>query len=255
LNMKIKPLIYQLTKSLGILKLTVKLNRKMGYLSTFTDHHANGVDLTYDIGCDGNLDSVRSIVDVGASIGSMTGYFLRIFPGSTVHAIEPYSVSYNALQATYSNNPNVKTHKIGLSDTEGSQKMFIQADSGYNSLNPAVNLPSDAMNALSEEIMVDTLDTFCSRNNISEIDLIKIDTEGLDVKVLKGGENLLRAGKIHYIYVECTFDRSNLQNTLIDDLRDYLSQFNYKVRAIYEQSNYGEKTYLTCVNALFKLQK
>jgi hypothetical protein len=66
---------------------------------------------------------------------------------------------------------------------------------------------------------------------------------------------LLSKGRINYIFVECTFEKDNTQNTQFMDLPDYLTEFGFKTRAISDQNNFGDTTYLTCVNAMFYLQK
>lgn len=252
---RIKIFVGELLKRLGLLRFSLFVTRKLGYLSVFTDHHANGIDLRYDISKDYDPNLVKEVFDVGASVGSMTKLFLEIFPNSSVHAFEPYSVSFNRLSESFFNKPRAILNNFALSNENGEATMYIQDDPGYNSLNTDNNKPSEKSNGYSEIIQVKTIDSYCIQNNVNAIDFLKIDAEGFDLNVLKGAEQMLNSGKIKYIFVECTFDKSNRQNTLFDDIRDFLSGFNFKLRAIYEQSNFGEKPYLTCVNALFLLQK
>ena len=49
---------------------------------------------------------------------------------------------------------------------------------------------------------VDTIDDFCSANRIPKIDILKIDTEGFDLNVLKGAKQMLSRGQIAFIYTE-----------------------------------------------------
>lgn len=252
---KIKILIGEIFKKTGLLKMSLYISRKLGYLSVFTDHHANGIDLRYDISKDTNPDLVKVVFDVGASVGSMTSLFLKIFPEARVHAFEPYSVSFKRLSDAFGSHSRAVLNNIALSDESGETIMYVQDDPGYNSLNTTNNRPAQGGNGKSEKIILKTIDSYCIENNIGTIDFLKIDAEGFDLNVIKGAAEMLKAGKVRYIFVECTFDRSNSQNTLFDDIRDYLAEYNFKLRAIYEQSNFGDKPYLTCVNALFFLQK
>lgn len=253
--MNIKVAIGEVFKRMGLLNFSLKLVRKFGYLTKFTDHHSNGIDLVTDIIADTKLDEMLVVLDVGASIGSMTEYFLDIFPKATVHCFEPYDPSYKKLIAKFGDSHRVVANKTGLSNEPGELKMYLQSDSGYNSLSDAVNKPSEDMKGEYQMVQIRTIGDYCKEKGIGQIDFIKIDTEGLDLKVLQGCETMLRNGNIKYIFVECTFNKDNFQNTPFEELNEYLQKFNFKVRAIYDQSNYGEKPYLTCVNAMFMLQK
>lgn len=252
--MNYKVAVGEIFKKLGILKISLKVVNKLGYFTKFKDHHSNGIDMVSDIAHDTSISDIRTVFDVGASIGTMTEYFLDIFPLAKVYAFEPYVPSYNAFMKRYGNSSRVQLFGVGLSDAPGESVMYLQSDSGYNSLNDVVNKPSDAMHGESQKVEIDTIENICKKAHIESIDFLKIDTEGLDLKVLKGCESMLKNGKVKYIFVECTFHKDNLQNTQFAEICDYLQSFNFKVRAIYDQSNYGEKTYLTCVNAMFFLQ-
>ncbi|MDA8895966.1 FkbM family methyltransferase [Bacteroidia bacterium] len=252
--MNIKIVVGRIFKKLGLLEVCKKVTIKFGYLLKFNGHLSNGINLKRDLALDTNPETVRTVFDIGASIGIMTQYFEDVFPKSTIHCFEPYLPSYNRLKEIYGTKNNVICNGIGLSDVAGEFKMFLQSDSGYNSLNEKVNKPSDEMGNKFQLVQTSTISEYCEANNVDSIDFIKIDTEGLDLRVLKGAENLLKAGKVKYIYAECTFNEDSKQNTPFNELNEYLQTLNFKVRAIYDQSNFGDKSYLTCVNAMFMLQ-
>lgn len=50
-----------------------------------------------------------------------------------------------------------------------------------------------------------SLDRYCFENRISNVDFIKIDTDGADYAVLRGAEKLLQEGDVLGVYVECQF--------------------------------------------------
>ena len=47
-----------------------------------------------------------------------------------------------------------------------------------------------------------TLDTFCEKEKISKIDILKIDVEGFENNVFKGAKNLIDNNKINCIQME-----------------------------------------------------
>jgi len=253
--MNIKLLIGNFLKKAGIVSFALRFVRKFGYLTHYGDEHASGIDMVYDITQNNKIKNIKTVFDVGASVGSMTNKFLNAFPNSTIHAFEPYSVSFEKLEKSFKGNIRVKPNKLALSNEPGELKMYIKKDSGYNSLSDISNKPDKDNNDKSEIVGISTIDLYCKEKGITEIDFLKIDTEGLEIKVLEGAVSLLKAGKIKYIFAECTFDKEYNQNTYFETLYTYLKQYNFKLRALYDQSTFGNTSYISCVNALFLLQE
>ena len=61
------------------------------------------------------------------------------------------------------------------------------------------------------KVHASTIDLFCKKKKIKEIDLLKIDTEGHEEYVLKGAEKLLKKNKIKIIYVEVLANKNNFK--------------------------------------------
>ena len=47
------------------------------------------------------------------------------------------------------------------------------------------------------EVKTDTLDNYCEKNKIDNIDILKIDTEGSELEVLEGAKNILKREKLN----------------------------------------------------------
>lgn len=78
-----------------------------------------------------------------------------------------------------------------------------------------------------EKIKLQSIDNFCKKNKISKIDLLKIDTEGHELKVLEGASSMLKKGSISYIQFE--FGGTMIDSrTFFIDIFSYLSP-NYKI--------------------------
>ena len=52
------------------------------------------------------------------------------------------------------------------------------------------------------KVKTNTIDKICELNNIKEIDILKLDTDGNEFEVLMGAKKLLTKGKIKLIYTE-----------------------------------------------------
>ena len=67
---------------------------------------------------------------------------------------------------------------------------------------PSMARLSENPKGLPESVAIDTIDNFCQSHRISAIDILKIDTEGHDLSVLKGARNALCERKIGMIQFE-----------------------------------------------------
>ncbi len=77
-----------------------------------------------------------------------------------------------------------------------------------------------------EKIIVKKLDDYIEEFNIKKIDILKIDTEGYELKVLKGAINNLK--KIRYIYFEHHYDNMIIKNYTFKDINKILIENNFK---------------------------
>lgn len=187
---------------------------------------------------------VRTIVDVGAHIGDYTERFLFFFPQAEIYAFEPTPASFQTLQQRFLKSGRVHAFPIALADYEGSSRFFINADSVTNSLLPATDkadLWSDTPGACAKvdtiTSPVTTLGRFCEENNISSVDILKIDAQGADLIVLKGGERLLRRGGVTAVLAELTFVPIYSGQGNGEQIIAFLEKFGYRIYNLFALRN------------------
>ena len=146
----------------------------------------------------------KVIFDVGANDGSTALALVKHFDPHVVYAFEPVESTFAALQEGTKNEARIKAFRIALSDNIGNGSMNCYNGSVLASLcdeTPVTSVKSDFFVG-TEQVELTTLDTFCMAHKINEIGLLKIDTEGHDLAVLKGSHRLLSERKIGFIIVE-----------------------------------------------------
>ena len=77
-----------------------------------------------------------------------------------------------------------------------------------------------------------TLDEYVKEKNISNIDILKIDTQGFEDKVLLGAQNLLKNNRIKLIQLELIFSEIYENPPNIYDVEKTLIPNNYKLFGI-----------------------
>jgi FkbM family methyltransferase len=163
---------------------------------------------------------IQTVVDVGANVGKFSSSFHNHFQGATFYCLEPFSHTFEILKKNLKDTA-FKHYQLALG--EKSEFLSIEVNpetqSDTNSLRNLA-LPASSQNA--EVIEVLTLDEFVLGNDLLEIDFLKIDTEGYDLQVLKGGIETLSLGKIKLILVECGFDPVNTYHVYFQEIVDFL---------------------------------
>lgn len=91
-------------------------------------------------------------------------------------------------------------------------------------------------------VNVVSLDDYTVENNIDEIQVLKIDTEGADTWVLYGAVNLLKQKRIHHIFFEHNLHRMSLLNINPDESHTFLEGLGYTIQKFSANEFYAYPT-------------
>ena len=193
-----------------------------------------GIDPILDIQYNVSKIEINTISDVGSNIGQSENYYFKMLPKSTIYCFEPVYETFNELKKNIKS-PKTKSFNFALGEEKEMLKMRISKQHKYSDSNSLNCLETTDENYDLQEVKIETLSSFCTKNEIERINLLKIDTEGYDLKVLRGGENLLSNHKIDFIQVEVSMNPFNTFHVSFDEIKKYLESFNYYIFSIYDQ--------------------
>lgn len=179
-----------------------------------------------------------TVFDVGANVGELSLLFSR-FVGNQgkVYAFEPSKLVFEKLSQVckITGYTQVILNHKAVSDKEEVLKLHVydETHSCWNSLadRPLQNYGINVQQTQIEEVEATTIDSYCRTNNISDIDLLKIDVEGAEYQVLLGARRMLENRRIRCCIFEfgsTTFDMGNNPN----EIESYLNKIGYKIRNI-----------------------
>ncbi len=189
------------------------------------------------------------IVDVGGAFGERTMEFLKFFPDAKIFVFEPLSLFYKNLLVRFKDYKNVIIENLALSDNCGEGFILV------NKENPKMSkliesISTSTQNLTKEKVKVVTGDSYFK--TIPQIDYLKIDTEGHDLRVLKGFEEKIKNGKIKFIEVEASTNKKNTFHVFFTEMLYYLEPFGFDIFGIYEQvGEWGNRCALRRANILF----
>lgn len=123
------------------------------------------------------------MLDVGANFGYYSIVIAaRLRQNCTIHAFEPNPKVYERLAKNLEMNRcnAVMPHLLGLSDLEGTAA--IVETPGHSGA---------AWLTAGDDVSVTTIDRFADTQRLSRVDLIKIDAEGAELRILQGARQTL----------------------------------------------------------------
>ncbi len=133
-------------------------------------------------------------VDVGAHLGQFTLMAAqRVGPSGHVHAFEATSDTYDLLAQSIALNGFtwVKANHTALFDHPCVVRLnvCIRGKGEFNSVSKPLR-PEDQVVG-TEEVQAITLDDYCRQNQVEHVDLVKIDVNGPEREVIRGGREIL----------------------------------------------------------------
>lgn len=136
------------------------------------------------------------ILDIGAFTGNSIYEFREIFINSSIYSLEPSIYNFELLKKNTANLKDVKIFNIAASNKNGSATFYHNSWEYTSSLLKLNNSEykkkienkfkyrgqNNTTNSFN--VKVNSLDSFIEENNIKSIDILKIDTQGNEIKVL-----------------------------------------------------------------------
>ena len=175
------------------------------------------------------------VFDVGANKGDFTKLLVSGFENGErfeVHSFEPSKATFDMLRSRVEGEENVVLNNIGLGKEKGEFDFFTDfPGSGTASLTKRQLDYLGVDFHFSERVAIDTVDNYCTDNAIEHIDLLKIDVEGHELDVLRGGEGMFGAdgiGMVSFEFGGCNIDT----RTFFKDFYYFLKDYKFRVYRI-----------------------
>jgi FkbM family methyltransferase len=162
----------------------------------------------------------KIVFDVGANAGIYSLAALASEPEVVVYAFEPTPEVASRLRETAALNKLDKLHvqEVAVSDMNDYAKLMRWR--GEGGTNEGMNFISSVdANCDPDRVTTVRLDDFCSDHGIRSIDLLKVDVQGHEYRVLLGAENLIRTGCVRTIFLELNW----LKNSAASPARQCVS--------------------------------
>jgi FkbM family methyltransferase len=162
-------------------------------------------------------------------IGGYHGFFAGVCAlaeAKVVHVFEPLADNCQKIRSLIECNPNlnIKLHQLALGAEKGGTEFLVMPEQSMGKLASSA-FQSGEQEERRIKVEVDTLDSLAASGLFSAVDLVKIDVEGAEALVLRGGTQFLQAQK-PLLFIEIH------SRALARECNDLLCDLHYAVRAL-----------------------
>ncbi len=168
--------------------------------------------------------SPTKILDAGACRGHWTDMAQHIWPNAEITLVEADPRCDAFLREKYGPDYTIVSH--GLAAVPGTFKFFarkgtLPQNAGSGSF--LKEMTEVFQNDMEEfEVVTDTIDSLWSHDTF---DLIKLDTQGTEVEILRGGAEVVKRTK--FVQIECSFVPYNEGAPMIADIVRFMQDIGF----------------------------
>ena len=201
---------------------------------------------------DATVSALATLVEdplVVADIGCRWGFadqWHRLGAKCQTIGFDPDVEECKRLETYYAGHDEVRLVPVGLSDHTGTATLYMTKDPGGYSLLPTVKDIVDHHPALdggkiagTTTVDVTTLDEWCAAEGVDRIDVIKIDTQGSELAILKGGDKALR--NVRAVEVEVEFNPLYEDVPLFSEIDQFLRERGFVLWRFRDMAHYSQE--------------
>jgi FkbM family methyltransferase len=168
------------------------------------------------------------IFDIGANIGDYSKNLRKSNQQITIYAFEPHPITFKNLLIN-TTNLNINAFNVAIGSKKAILSLYDYADqdgSSHASLYKEVIENIHKSKAINHEVNIIDLNTFVKEHAIERVHLLKIDTEGHELEVLKGFEQFIQENRVDIIHFE--FNEMNIASRVFfKDFWEFLPNYDF----------------------------
>lgn len=185
------------------------------------------------------------VVDIGCRWG-FADQWHRLGAKCQTIGFDPDIEECTRLEAYYEGRDEVRLVPVGLSDHTGTATLYMTKDPGGWSLLPTVKDIVERHPALdggkivgTTTVDVTTLDSWCAAEGVDHVDVIKIDTQGSELSILKGADHTLE--HVSAVEVEVEFNPLYEDVPLFGEIDKFLRDRGFVLWRFRDMAHYAQE--------------
>jgi FkbM family methyltransferase len=174
------------------------------------------------------------VLDVGANRGQSIIEFKRSFPNSRIHSFEPCRSTYEMLKALAVNYTDVVLNHLGVGSKREKRNLVEYSTHTMNSfLAPGADAAAYGQVKSESACEMTTVDAYCEQAGLKQVDILKIDAQGMDLDVMEGAMRMMSEHRIKLVYVEIVFAQIYEGQTSAIDILRFMEERGFRLVSFY----------------------
>ncbi len=174
-------------------------------------------------------ERIKTILDIGADIGSSAVFFHQLLPDAKIYSFEPLAHCYDKLQDKIRKMAGSRCFNVALGNYNGKGIIYHNEFSDSSSLLQMGQIHKEAFpfaeKTKEEKIDVRKLDDIADSIQVEDNILIKIDVQGFEDKVIEGGKKTIQRSR--WLIVETSLEPCYQHALYFDDIHSMLKSLGF----------------------------
>jgi FkbM family methyltransferase len=189
----------------------------------------------------GSIKDGMYVFDIGTNIGETLLNISRLNPSGKNYGFEPVPFLFEKAKQNILLNDfkNIYLSNLALSDKSGVLYFDLPSNRNFGSINMSLVATPN-----SKEVKAITFDEFAESEKLEKIDLIKIDVEGFEYKVLEGARKSIEKHK-PILFIELINEYLKRNGNSGTQLVNRLAEFGYEIYDARDRSSLNSIDSLT----------
>jgi FkbM family methyltransferase len=172
----------------------------------------------------------RTVLDIGANIGQFAGVIQKYLPNVSLYSFEPIAECYDELVRKMGSHKNFKAFNLALGDVDGETDFHVSAFSPSSSLLPMGRLHRELFPETAaftrRTVKIARLDTLAKEIATPGNILIKMDVQGAEDKVIRGGCDFFKRARA--VLTEIAYEPMYDDQPLFSDIHTMLGDLGFR---------------------------
>ena len=173
---------------------------------------------------------IDTVLDIGGNIGQFSKTMRMLLPNAQIYAFEPLPECYDKMVNLMQGDSNFMAFNVGLGDSNSTLTMkkssYLPSSSFLNMSEKHKEAFPQTAGSEQVNVQVKRLDDICSELNLGKNILIKVDVQGYEAIVLKGGLKVFSKAKL--LIMELSYQELYDNQPLFNDIYEELTKIGFK---------------------------
>ena len=182
-------------------------------------------------------NDIKTVIDVGGHKGEFASAIRAILPDAQIYSFEPLPECYQKLSKRLMKYEKFKAYRVALGELRKEVTFWECAFTKSSSILSMTNLHKKTFpwtsNNTALTVQMEKLDDYIDRINLEKKIILKLDVQGYQDKVLKGGKQILK--KIDFVLVETSFKTLYEGEPTFDAIYKLLIEEGFKYAGNFDQ--------------------